>query len=546
MQESKGRIEKQFQTDDGERQEILNLWREIAWLTDPTLLPRREQASPPNRPLETNHQSIGAVSLAIQEGSHLFSLYPPGFPHFAHDIAADIEYDPTVPPEYKQAVKDRALVWDMIVLARMEQANLVSQGNRANLGFRNANRQSISYLTAFGDALQKVEDDGRIRNYRPDHYVNRRDPCGSLEYTITKESCNVLNRLTDEQLERCNLSKADLKEKANAERIKDLYTLVEWQPDTRKWLITQEVNGYEIDEPIEREVNPYIAAYTRLSEGEHYGRGFLQLRIGDLRAVERLQTAIEDFAGLASKVLWVLDPNYSLRPEDLQKPTGQCVVSEVDEKGTPRGLGVVRLDKLNDFTVVQSTLEYIRAQFGNSSGNLRDSIRNKERVTAYEVQQVQSQTDDLTGGDLSAIDSTLVRPQVNVYRDQCERAGAMKIPDDLKPFMQVNILSGIDAIARRQRGDKLLTLAQVAAAAGDEAIRAVKWGNLFRAWTRYQQPIDQEVIRTDAEVQAEKEAETQAALAANAAATAADVTLNQTGAVVADAARAQLGLTGKQ
>lgn len=544
MPEIKGRIEQQFKSDDGERDELLTLWREIAWLTDPTLLPRKTQEQPANRPLDTNHQSIGAVSLAIQEGSHLFSLYPPGFPHFAHDIASDVEYDPTVPAEYKQAVKERALVWDMIVLARMEQASLVSQSNRANLGFRNANRQSISYLVAFGDALQKIEDDGRVRNFRPDHYVNRRDPCGALEYTITKESCNVLMRLTDEQLARCELSREDLKGQGQANRVRDLYTAVEWQPETRRWLITQELNGHEIDEPIEREVNPYIAAYTRLSEGEHYGRGFLQLRIGDLRAVERLQTAIEDFAGLASKVLWVLDPSYMLRPEDLQKPTGQCAISEVDEKGMPRGLGVVKLDKMQDFTVVQATLEYIRSQLGTSMGNVRDSIRNKERVTAYEVQQVSSQIDDLTGGDLSAIDSTLVRPQVHVYRDQCERAGAMTIPPELKEFMQVNILSGIDAIARRQRGDRLLTLAQVAAAAGEDAIRAVKWGSLFRAWTRYQQPIDQEVVKTDAEVQAEKEAQNRAALATNAAATATDVALNRTGDVVADAARAQLGLTG--
>lgn len=545
MKEKTGRVAEQFSTDDGERSELLALWREISHLTDPTLLPRKNSERPPNRPLETNHQGIGAMALAVLEGAHLFALYPPGLPHFAHDIAADVEYNPQVPAEYKREVKDRALVWDMIVAARMESAGLVANGNRPALGFRNANRQSISYLAAFGDALQKIEDDGRARNFRPDHYVIRRDPCGSLDYLITKESCNVLNRLSDEQLARCELKKDELKDKSHVDRVRDLYTMVEWQPFSRVWLITQELNGKEIDDPIEREINPYIPAFTRLSEGEHYGRGFLQLRIGDLRAIERLQTAIEEFAALASKVLWVLDPNFSMRPSDLTKPSGECAISEVDESGNPRGVGVLKLDKLNDFTVVKDVLMQLRQDFSQSSGSIVGSVRNKERVTKYEVEQVSGQIDDLTHGDLSAMDDTLVRPQITVYRDQCERAGMLTIPDELRPYMRVNVLSGIEAIARRQRADRLLTLPQVAQLAGEDAMKVIDWSGMFRAWLRYQQPIDQDIVKSNEQVSQEEAARTQAAIMAQAAATAGDVALNQTGAVAADVARSQLGLTGQ-
>lgn len=536
MTENPGSLASLWSQEDADRQEHLQFAREIARYTDPYLLPRDNATE--YEGYERNYQSVGPMGMeAITSALH-FSLVTPGFLFFSRDLSAEIVNDPNVDPNTKAAERQRLFLEAIGVHALME-GGLPGDEDvyRSGASFHTAVRNMIQRAILFGATLGHIEPDGRIRTFRLDNFVTRRDSAGGVLSHIIREKIDPTT-LTRKQLEKAGMTMDELKDKHPKMRMHDLYTSVEWQPWTKKWVIRQVVKGNEIAVR-EEKVCSYISPCVRLQEGESYGRGLFSLWLGDLRTLDNIRAAIIDMAFIASKCLIAIAHGSDTKPSDLNKPTGSAFYANVTG-GQITDVALLKADKLADFSIANQTAESVQQTLGQAMGLFNYAIRDAERVTALEVQRVTNQAQQLTGGAIGWLDETLLRPMVSAYYAMAREKKIIRPQtQDDKRFTRPVLLTGLAQVSKRAKADQLLTQAQLAQALGPEAMKYIRPDGFFKAYSRYVGIYEDGTIRSDDEVRAMEQAQAQREAAVAAAAPVA----SEAAAVGADAARAQLGLS---
>ena len=250
-------IRAQYEADDSARADILERARLCAALSKPWLCPPAGRSQKDKLP--ENYQSLGSRGIMNMEGRMLMALFPPGQPWFQLKLTSDIKYDQSIPPETIQEFEWQLFLRELTIQATLESAHIKPRTLRKMAGFRSQKRLALSQLLVTGDVLEQLTDDYRIKTYRRDQYVTRRDSTGDVLYHTIKEQLDPL-ALPEEKLIQAGLNPSELAEKFISERLENIYTMIERQPQSKTWVIRQELNKTIINESEEKN-SPIISTH---------------------------------------------------------------------------------------------------------------------------------------------------------------------------------------------------------------------------------------------------------------------------------------------
>lgn len=500
----KSTLAARFASDDGARQSILDRARECAKLTKPWVLPPLEQTA--DTKLPENYQSIGSRGTTNMVGKMILALFPPDQPWFMLQPVAEMLFDPRLQhgegAAFLQTVLTDLDLRSKQIQAKLESANLDNRSRR-RATFRSKKRQALDQLIITGDVLEYLGDDYRLKVFRRDHYVTKRDSVGDVLYHITKECIDPLS-LTPEQLSRAQFKSENSPEgKRVDERLVDLYTIVEWQPQSKKWVIRQEINGNEINVS-EETITPYFSTPFDLVEGENYGRGFVEQNKGDLGSLDELGRRLLDFAELCTKMHPVADGNGAWKASDFEKPSGTLLFGDV-RGGELQDLTFLKVDKVGDFQVCYQTAERIRKDMGAAmlidSETAPQGEAGRHRL-AWET--VAGELAGALGGIYTPIADEQQLPILQRVYHQMERDKLFApLP---RQFIEIKALTGLAALTRQIDGAKIERVANFAGAWGPEGLRNISVGAAVNAFARAINLNAPGIVKSPEEVAAEEQA----------------------------------------
>lgn len=492
-------IESRWSGADADRRGILNEARRCAALTKPWVLPPENQQA--DQELPENYQSLGARGCTNLEGRMLTALYPVDIPWFALDITARLRTAAEMDPRALQAIRQRLFAYEVLIQSLLESSHLRPRSNGIAANFRSKKREAISQTLITGDVLESLDSEWRLKVYRRDMYTTQRDSSGAVLNHIIRERIDPLS-LTDEQLATCRLDRAKLAKEGAAQRMKSLYTLVEWQPVARTWLIEQEVEGGFVINESEETVSPYFATSFELVGGENYGRGFIAQLKGDLKSLDELGLRQLQFAEMASKLNPVIDYGSEVTPSDLEKPSGQAFRARVQD-GKCTDVGMFKPEQLADFSVVERVVDRLMSRLGPAFLMESESAPTGDRVTKFAWQRVAIELEGALGGVYAPIAD---EQQIPLLQRAVHQAQAQKLmPHMPGDAVEIKALTGIAALSRESDAARLLDLVQVLSVLSDSAKQKIDEGVLIDVLARYRRIDEPGLIKTDAQLRRERE-----------------------------------------
>jgi hypothetical protein len=364
----------------------------------------------------------------------LLILMPPDQPMFKLDVD-DFQLQ-------QQLASDQAAKGEMdLALNRIERAvttDLAATDLRKHLG------GSIKQLLVAGNVAIFQDNEGDARVWRLDQFIVQRAPNGELLEVIVQEQIHP-ELMTEVQRIACDCQPVG----DSDEKPLDIYTRY-WRSGNR-FLLQQEINGHlvpgsERDYPLDK--GPMIVPTTNRLPGENYGRGYIEtVCLGDLVSFEGLSKAMLEASAQAAKVLWMRNPNSTVRAKDIEKPNGSVI------NGNPNDVGALRMDKNNDMSFAQNHANGIEKRL-EQVFMLNQSVQRKgERVTATEIQFVAQDIEDALGNLYTDLASGFQLPIVNFQMARLTRQ--KRIPKLPKGVIRPRITTGLSALGRGQDLRKL-------------------------------------------------------------------------------------------
>ncbi len=379
------------------------------------------------------YQSLGARGVNSLSANLLMSLLPPtqSFFRLVIEDSAKAELgDPEVVSEIEAS------------LSTIEQ---IVQKEIEIKAYRPPIHEALRLLVVTGNALVHIAKDGTMRTFRLDNYVIKRSPNGKPFKIIIKERVH-LESLSDD------LAQA-LEAQASSDKMVDLYTCIQYQHDTKKYLVYQHVEKLPVpgSEVLYKEDElPYIALRFTRVDGEDYGRSFVEEHIGDIRSLEGLSQAILEGSAASAKVLFLVSPNGTTKAKALAQSANGAIV-----QGSANDVSVLQVQKHADMSVALSTIAEIKERLGKAFMMTADLFRQAERVTATEIQAIIRQVEKTLGGLYSLLSSEFQLPLIKMLLKHLQKRKEIpKLPKEVHP----TIIVGVDAIGRAAELEKLDTL----------------------------------------------------------------------------------------
>jgi hypothetical protein len=497
-------IHSMFMREDAKRFNILERARQCAALTRPWILPEIGQVEGNKMP-ET-FTSIPSRGISNLEGRLLMALYPPGTSFFRLLPASHIRFSQNVDTKQVQAFTQALSIQELLMMARLESADMGAGSNRRRTGFRSRKRQAITQILVTGDVLEQFTDDYRLRVFRRDQYVTCRDSSQDVKFHIVSEKIDPAI-LPPEIMSIADIGADDI-ERSYDERGVDLYTRCAWQPYSRVWLVEQEINK-KIIRTSEEPVTPYMSTPFELAPGEDYGRGFIESNLGDVRTLNELHERLLDFAGMCSKFVPCIDYNSQVRASDLAKPSGEVIEARV-AAGAVQDIAFLSVNKSSDFQVVYQTAVEKRRDLAVAMLMEADAAPKGERVTAFQIQRIASELEGALGGVYAPIADAQQVPLVERLLYQMQRDAL--IPSLPRNSMDIEAVTGIAALSREADKAKLLQLVATVAQFGQEMTKRIDLGVLFDTLLRQSGIFEPGLIKTNDQVAAEASAAMQQAV----------------------------------
>jgi len=247
-----------------------------------------------------------------------------------------------------------------------------------------------------------------------------------------------------------------------------------------------------------KNASPWLVLRFNTVDGEDYGRGRVEEFIGDLRSLNGLSQALVEGASVASKVIFLVSPSSTTKPQTLSKAGNGAII-----QGRPEDVGVVQVGKTADFSTAAQLASQIEKRILEAF--LVMNVRNAERVTAEEVRLTQLELEQSLGGLFSLLTVEFLVPYLNRTLLILQRSN--QIPRLPKDVVRPKIVAGINSLGRGQDNESLTRfMGTVAQTLGPEAL--IKFVNPSEAIQRLAaaQGIDVlNLIRTPEELQAEQE-----------------------------------------
>lgn len=417
------------------REPYLARAREVAALTLPALMPPGEQIAVGS--LVIPWQSLGSRGVNHLAAKLLLALFPPGSSFFRLTlddfVLAELQQKEGENFEKARADFEEALnKVEKAVCNRLEQ-----KGHRTTLF------EVLRQLIVCGNVVIETLDGGGIRYHKLDRYVCKRDRSGNVIDLVIKETVAPITLPEHVRAIIEKYAQEHPDEKEAVEKSVDIYTRVVRKAD--KWEVHQEVCGEIIPEsqgsyPLDK--SGFIVLRWAKLDGEDYGLGHVNDYLGDLKSVEALERAMTQFAGVASKIVFMVRENGITSIKKLvEAPSGAVLEGDAED------VTIVGLDgKVQDFGVIEvvndKKVRRLEQAFLLASGVTRDA----ERVTAEEIRALINELEQALGGVYSILAQELQTPLVRRIMLQMQKEKAL--PHLPESSVQAQIVTGVEALGR--------------------------------------------------------------------------------------------------
>ena len=429
-----------------DRSQFLSEAEEATKLTLPYLVRGHEDQSKGMKQLKTPWQSVGAKGVVALASKLSLSLVPPQTSFFK--LQVDESQLGEIPPELKSELD--------LSFSKIERTILdaiAASDDRVVI------HQALQHLVVGGNALIFMGKAG-LKLFPLNRYVIERDGNGNVIEIVTRERINkklIYKYLPKE--EEMPLVTSDEPEDEEC----DIYTHCKRENNRYVW--HQEVKGQVIEESRSKapvDSTPWIPLRFNTVDGEAYGRGRVGQFIGDLKSLEALSQALVEGSAAAAKVVFVVSPSSTTKPQTLATAGNGAIV-----QGRPDDIGVIQVGKTADFQTAYQLMQQLERRLNEAFLIL--SVRDSERTTAQEVQMTQMELEQQLGGLFGLLTVEFLVPYLNRKLSVFQKTG--EIPRIPKGMVKPIIVAGINALGRGQDvqalGQFLQTIAQTM---GPEAI----------------------------------------------------------------------------
>ena len=423
----------------GERTQFLTEAEDATKLTLPYLIRGHEESSKGMKNLKTPWQSVGAKGVVALASKLSLSLVPPQTSFFK--LQVDESQLGQIPPEAKSELD--------LSFAKIERTILDAIAASED---RIVIHQALQHLVVGGNALIFMGKEG-LKLFPLNRYVIERDGNGKVIEIVTKERINkkLLGDLIPEE-EDYPLVESDISEKQEC----DVYTHV--TRDNNRFIWHQEVYGKVIPKSQSKapiDATPWLPLRFNTVDGEAYGRGRVGQFIGDLKSLEALSQALVEGSAAAAKVVFVVSPSSTTKPQTLATAGNGAIV-----QGRPDDIGVIQVGKTADFKTAYELMGQLEKRL--SEAFLILNVRQSERTTAEEVRMTQLELEQQLGGLFGLLTVEFLVPYLNRKLNVFQKTG--EIPRIPKGMVKPTIVAGINSLGRGQDvqalGSFLQTIAQ--------------------------------------------------------------------------------------
>ena len=318
--------------------------------------------------------------------------------------------------------------------------------------------QALKHLVVAGNALIFMGKDG-LKLYPLNRFVVDRDGNGNVIEIVTKEKIakKLLADIVPEYLpEMQGTDKNEDRDDC------DVYTHV--RRDNNRFVWHQEVYDKIIPKSMGKapiETTPWIHLRFNTVDGEAYGRGRVEEFVGDLKSLEALSQAIVEGSAAAAKVVFVVSPSSTTKPQTLAAAGNGAIV-----QGRPDDIGVVQVGKSADFATAYNMIQQLEKRLAEAFLIL--NVRQSERTTAEEVRMTQMELEQQLGGLFSLLTVEFLVPYLNRKLSVFQKTG--QIPKLPKDIVKPTIVAGVNALGRGQDREALgMFLTTISQTMGPEA-----------------------------------------------------------------------------
>ena len=441
--QEEGEVKAKYARYSSDRDNYLRRGREASLFTIPTLLP--EQSSTSSTEITTPFQSIGAEGVNNLSSKLLMSLLPPNAPFFRL-VIDNAELEGMLADKRSEAEEGLAKI------ERMVMQEIEVRGLRVPV------TEALKQLLVTGNVLLYLPPKEKIRVFRLDRYVVKRDSMGNVLEIVTKESLSPL-ALPESAKEIIADPDSD-----SPTKDLDLYTCIKFTG--KNWKVHQELEGQIVpgsEGTFGKNRNPFLALRFTSMDGEDYGRGYVEEYLGDLKSLESLTQSIVEGSAAAAKVLFLVRPNGTTRVKTLaESPNGAIVTGDNNDVSS------LQLGKSQDFAVAQQTIQMLQTRLSRVFLMNSSIRRDAERVTAQEIRVAHQELEIALGGVYAVLSQEFQLPLVELlmYKMQKEKK-IPELPDEgLKPL----IVTGVEALGRGEDLNKLGQFLQNLAPLGEQAL----------------------------------------------------------------------------
>ncbi len=415
-----------YTTMSAARQTVLDRARKASSLTIPGLIP--EEGQNEHSSFEQPYQSLGARCVSNLSSALLLALFPPNLPFFR--LAVD-EQTAAELGEDLGTVNGQLAILARTIYGLMEGAQL-----------RPAMIEAIRHLVVAGNVLLYAPEKGASRLFRLDQFVIRRDAMGVPMTIVVRE------RVYPSALDESVRTAAGLTATGSETEMVDVYTVIRREKDRMVW--QQEVKDVVIpgsngSAPVD--ASPWIALRWLSVPGSDYGRSHVTEYIGDFLSLEDLYKSMVQFAAVASRIIFGVDPNSSTDIDELaEAQTGDFVHFRKDTVHT------LQLDKYADWQVMADLAERLEQRLA-AAFLLRTGVtRDAERVTAEEVRLVAQELENILGGTYTILSAELQLPLTRRFMQIGVRLNRVpELPKTVVP----TVVTGFDALGRAHGTNRL-------------------------------------------------------------------------------------------
>ena len=429
-----------------DRHQFLDTAVECSELTLPHLITDDLRVRQNHKRLITPWQSVGAKSVVTLAAKLMLALLPPQTTFFKLQVRDD-----KLGEDLPQNVRSE-LDLSFSKMERMVMDKIAASSDRVVV------HQALKHLIVGGNALIFMGKDG-LKNFPLNRYVVSRDGNGYVCEIVTKELANrTLLGIVPDPDPTTSVGKGNNDEDA------EVYTYVRRQ-DNGGWIWHQEVDDMIIEgsrSTAPKDASPWLVLRFNAVDGEDYGRGRVEEFLGDLRSLEALSQALIEGSAAAAKVVFLVNPAATTKPQTIAKAGNGAIV-----QGRPEDVSVVQVGKTADFATASQMAQQIERRLGEAF--LLLNIRQSERTTAEEVRLTQLELEQQLGGLFSLLTVEFLKPYLARTLMVMQRSGQLpKIPKD---YVQPQIVAGVNALGRGQDRESLTAfIGTIAQTLGPEAL----------------------------------------------------------------------------